>query len=159
VSDDTNPTGHPMNTQRFDYYRHAPDATRALVAVSRAAHEHLPSPLLHLVSLRASQMNGCAYCVDLHYRDALAAGVPARTVNAVSAWRDAPFFTERERAAFAWTEALTRLDRAGVTEEAWEGVRAQFSEGEIACLTFAVAGINAWNRMSVSARKGPVPDD
>lgn len=148
-----------MTAQRLDYFRHAPGAARALAAVGQAALAHLEPALVHLVSLRASQMNGCAFCVDLHYRDALAAGVPARTINAVSAWRDAPFFTDRERAALAWTEEVTRLAPEGVSDAAWDRSSAHFSEAEIACLTFAIAAINAWNRLSVSARKGPDPDD
>ena len=142
----------------MDYVEHAADAANALVGVSRAVRESgVEEELLHLVSLRASQINGCSYCVDLHYRDALDVGVPPRTVNAVAAWREAPFFTSRQRSALAWTETLTRVERDGAPDAVYEEVAAHFDDGELANLTFAVAAINAWNRVAVGFRKGPDP--
>lgn len=135
---------------RLDYWTLAPTVTASLRDASFATHTAgLPAALLHLVSLRASQINGCAYCVDLHYRDALKAGVEPRTINAVAAWRETVFFDERERAALAWTEALTRLPERGAPRELYDEVRARFSDEELAHLTFAIGIINAWNRMGV----------
>lgn len=149
-------TSMTMTTPRLDYHLLAPEAARALGGVTRAAvGAGLDPVVLHLASLRASQINGCAYCVDLHYRDALKAGVPPRTLNAVSAWRDAPFFDPRQRAALAWSEALTLLRPEGVSDQVWDMLRAHFDETEAAHLTFIVAAINAWNRISISMRKGP----
>ena len=149
-----------MTRQRLDYHGHAPEAARALAGVTRATVQAGLDPVLvHLTSLRASQINGCAYCVDLHYRDALSAGVDPRTLNAVAAWRDAPFFDARQRAALSWAEAVTRLGPDGVPDPVWDMLRACFDEAEAARLTFAVAAINAWNRISVSMRKGPDVDD
>lgn len=149
-----------MTRQRLDYHVLASEAARALAGVTRAtARAGLDPVLTHITSLRASQINGCAYCVDLHYRDALKAGVPPRTLNAVTAWRDAPFFDRRQRAALAWTEALTRLGPDGVPDDVWDTLRACFDEAEAAQLTFAVAAINAWNRISISMRKGPDVDE
>lgn len=143
----------------MDYLEHTKDAASALVGVSRAVRKSgLEKELLHLVSLRASQINGCSYCVDLHYRDALEAGVPARTVNAVAAWREAPFFSPRQRAALAWTETLTRIEREGAPDPVYAEVTTQFEDHELANLTFAVAAINAWNRVAVGFRKGPDPE-
>lgn len=137
-------------TTRLDYWTLAPTATAALRDASFATHTAgLPAALLHLVSLRASQINGCAYCVDLHYRDALKAGVDPRRINAVAAWRETLFFDERERAALAWTESLTRLSERGALDAPYEEVAARFSNEELAHLTFAIAIINAWNRMGV----------
>ena len=142
----------------MDYLKHAVDAATALVGVTRAARDSgLEEDLLLLVALRASQINGCGYCVDLHFRDALEAGVPPRTINAVAAWREAPFFTPRQRAALAWAETLTRVDRDGAPDDVYAEVAAHFDDGELANLTFALGATNAWNRVAVGFRKGPDP--
>lgn len=147
-----------MTEQRVEYLEHATAAANALAGVSRAARESgLEVDLVHLVALRASQINGCSYCVDLHYRDAVVAGVAARTLNAVAAWREAPFFSARQRAALAWTETLTRIETGGAPDDAFAAVAAHFEDAELANLTFAVAAINAWNRVAVGFRKGPDP--
>jgi AhpD family alkylhydroperoxidase len=105
--------------------------------------------LRELVKLRASQINGCAYCVDTHSRDALAGGEDERRVWAVAVWREAPFFDERERAAFALTEAMTRLPDAGVPDDVYDEAARHFDEHELAQLMFAIIAINAWNRVAV----------
>lgn len=108
--------------------------------------------LIELVKLRASYMNGCAYCVDMHTKDARAAGESEQRLYAVPVWRETPFFTPRERAALAWTEAVTDVGRSGVPDEIYEEVGRHFSEPEIVDLTMAVFAINLWNRLMVSLR-------
>jgi AhpD family alkylhydroperoxidase len=108
--------------------------------------------LIEFVKLRASLMNGCAYCVDLHAREARAQGETERRLFAVPVWRETPFFTPRERAALAWTEAVTNVWRDGVNDDLYDEVRAHFSEKELVDLTVAVIAINAWNRLAVSFR-------
>ncbi|TAL55759.1 carboxymuconolactone decarboxylase family protein [Pandoraea sp.] len=108
--------------------------------------------LLHLVWLRASQMNGCAFCCDMHAREALRDGEDQRRLHVLAAWREAAFFTERERAALAWTEAVTRIAQTRAPDEAFAALRDHFSDKEIADLTFAIANINAWNRLAISFR-------
>jgi AhpD family alkylhydroperoxidase len=148
-----------MSDLRLAFHEAAPRATSDLVTLSRTVHGSGMEPgLLHLVSLRVSQMNGCSYCVDLHYRDALAKDVPPRKVNAVAAWRDAPFFTERERAALAWAETLTRMDAEAAPDAIYDQVAARFDDAELANLTYGVAAINAWNRVSVGFRRSPDPE-
>jgi AhpD family alkylhydroperoxidase len=114
-------------------------------------------PLRELVKLRASQINGCAFCVDMHSRDALAGGEAERRVWAVAVWREAPFFDERERAAFALTEAMTRLPDAGVPDDVYDEAARHFDEHELGQLMFAIIAINAWNRVGVSTHL-PLPD-
>jgi AhpD family alkylhydroperoxidase len=112
----------------------------------------LEMPLYELVKLRASYMNGCAYCVDMHSKDARAAGETEQRIYAVPVWRETPFFSPRERAALAWTESVTELGRDGVPDAVFEEVRAHFSESEIVSLTMGVIAINAWNRIAVPFR-------
>jgi AhpD family alkylhydroperoxidase len=111
--------------------------------------------LIHLVKLRASQINGCAFCIDMHTRDARAAGEAERRLYLLDAWREAPLYTPRERAALAWTEAVTRVANGHVPDAVFEEARAQFSDKELADLTPAVAAINAWNRLAISFRATP----
>jgi AhpD family alkylhydroperoxidase len=113
--------------------------------------------LRELVKLRASQINGCAFCVDMHSRDALAGGEDERRVWAVAVWREAPFFDERERAAFALTEAMTRLPEAGVPDDVYDEAARHFDEHELGQLMFAIIAINAWNRVGVGTHL-PLPD-
>jgi AhpD family alkylhydroperoxidase len=110
----------------------------------------LDKGLLHLIEVRASQLNGCAYCLDMHATAALQGGESPRKLNLVAAWREAPGFTARERAALAWTEALTELGRHAVDDVLYAATRAHFSEQELVDLTYAIALINAWNRLGVA---------
>ena len=111
--------------------------------------------LLHLIKLRASQINGCAYCIDMHSKDARAAGETEQRLYLLDAWREAPFYTDRERAAFAWTEAVTKVTEGHVPDAVFKEVREQFNDKELADLTMAIAAINAWNRMAISFRDLP----
>ena len=113
----------------------------------------LEESLLHLIFLRASQINGCAFCVDMHTKDARASGESEQRLYAVPVWRDTPFFTERERAALAWAEAVTEVSRDHVPDEVYEFARKQFSEKELVDLTMAVIAINGWNRLNVAFRR------
>ena len=108
--------------------------------------------LLHLVKVRASFLNGCAYCIDMHTKDARAAGETEHRLYALAAWRDTPFFTARERAALAWTDAVPRLGPDGGADEVYETARAQFQEAELVRLTLAIVAINGWNRLSIAFR-------
>ena len=107
------------------------------------------------MKLRASQINGCAYCIDMHSKDARAAGETEQRLYLLDAWREAPFYTDRERAAFAWTEAVTKVTEGHVPDAVFEEVREQFNDKELADLTMAIAAINAWNRMAISFRALP----
>ena len=115
----------------------------------------LGSQLLHLVQMRASQINGCAYCIDMHTKDARAEGETEQRLYALDAWRETPFYNERERAALEWTEAVTNVKEGHVPDEVYESVRKQFSQSELADLTLAVAVINSWNRLSIALRAVP----
>lgn len=142
------------NTQhmqsRLDYERVAPGAREAMYAVERYVRGcGLEPRLLELVKLRASQINGCAYCVDMHTKDARAHGETEQRLYAVVVWREAPFFTERERAALAWTEAVTLVSREQVPDNVFEIARKQFSDKELVDLTMAVIAINGWNRLAI----------
>lgn len=112
----------------------------------------LERPLIELVKIRASQMNGCAYCLDMHTQDARAAGETEQRLHVIAAWQEAPFFNDRERAALAWTEAVTRISETRAPDELFQRLRAHFSEKEIADLTLAIAAINAWNRLMTAFR-------
>ena len=112
----------------------------------------LERSLLELVKIRASQINGCAYCIDMHTKDARAFGETEQRIYALSAWREGPFFTPRERAALAWTESLTRVADTHVPDETFEEARGQFDERELVALTFAIVAINGWNRLAVALR-------
>ncbi|MEZ4666080.1 MAG: carboxymuconolactone decarboxylase family protein [Thermomicrobiales bacterium] len=112
----------------------------------------LGSQLIHLIKLRASQLNHCAYCVNMHTEESLADGVDPRKLYLLTVWEEATVYTERERAALAWTESVTLVAETGVPDEAFEAVRTQFSETEVAELTVAIATINVWNRIAVSSR-------
>ena len=124
---------------RLDFYQAGPDAMKAMGALERRiATCALEKPLVELVRLRASQVNGCAYCVDLHAADALKAGEDPRRLATLSVWHEAPFFSDRERAALAWTEALTRVADTHVPDAVWAQVRPQFTPEEIVDLTLLV---------------------
>ena len=125
---------------------------RAMFALSSEAEASLERPLFELVKIRASQLNGCAYCIDMHTKDARLAGETEQRIYALNAWRETPFFTDRERAALEWTEAVTRVGDTHVPDEIHQRVAAQFGEGELVALTMGVIVINAWNRLAVSFR-------
>ncbi len=142
--------------RRIEYDRVAPGAMQAMRGLERYVRGcGLEHELLELVKLRASYLNGCAYCVDMHSKDARAAGETEQRIYAVPVWRETPFFTERERAALAWTEAVTELGRSGVPDALFEEVRAHFTDEELVNLTMAVVTINGWNRLAVSFRSEP----
>ncbi|SCE85307.1 alkylhydroperoxidase AhpD family core domain-containing protein [Micromonospora viridifaciens] len=133
----------------------APEAYQAVLGLEKYVRQNLDHTVLELVKLRASMLNGCAFCVDMHSRDALAAGESSRRLFAVAAWRDAPFFDERERTALALTDAVTRLGEHGVPDDVWDDAAKVWSEKELADLLMAIATINVWNRISVSTRNEP----
>lgn len=115
----------------------------------------LEHSLLELVKTRASQINGCAYCIDMHTKDARALGESEQRLYLLNAWREAPFYTERERAALAWTEAVTLISESHASDEDYAAVRSQFTEQELVSLTMAVIAINGWNRLAISFRAVP----
>ena len=134
----------------------APGVYQAMLGLENYLHQcGLEIPLLHLIKLRASQMNGCAYCIDMHWKDLRAIGANEQRLYGLDAWREAPYYTDRERAALAWTEAVTRVADTQVPDEVYEEVRPHFTEEELADLTFAVATINAWNRLAIASRAEP----
>lgn len=111
--------------------------------------------LLHLIKLRASQINGCAFCIDMHSKDARTAGETEQRLYELNAWRETPFYSERERAALEWTEALTLISQTHASDDVFEHVSAHFSEKEIVDLTYAIANINTWNRLAIAVRAVP----
>jgi AhpD family alkylhydroperoxidase len=138
---------------RLDYNALAPEGLKAMRALDQYVRQlGLEPGLVEFVKLRASLMNGCSYCVDLHAREARAQGETERRLFAVPVWRETPFFTPRERAALAWTEAVTHLGRDGVNDALYDEVCAHFSEKVLVDLTVAVIAINAWNRLAVPFR-------
>ncbi|MDM0082206.1 carboxymuconolactone decarboxylase family protein [Variovorax sp. J31P179] len=140
--------------QRLDFYKASPDALKALIALEVAVGKlGLEPALLDLVKLRASQINGCAFCVDLHASDLRKKGETERRLHAVPVWRETPFFTPRERAALAWTEALTLVATQHAPDTDYDALSAEFSERERVDLTLAIGVINSWNRLSIGFRK------
>ncbi|RKR87766.1 AhpD family alkylhydroperoxidase [Micromonospora pisi] len=142
-------------TQRMNMYQVAPEAYRAVMGLENYVQSNVDHTVLELVKLRASMTNGCAFCVDMHSRDALAAGESNRRLFSVAAWRESPFFSERERAALALTDAVTRLGEHGVPDEVWDEASKVWSEKELADLVMAIATINVWNRIAVTTRAQP----
>jgi AhpD family alkylhydroperoxidase len=143
-------------TQRLDYANASPEGFKAL----RQLQEHiehcgLEHALLELVKMRASQINGCAFCLDMHSKDARAAGETEQRLYVLDAWREAPFYSERERAALAWTEALTTIADGPVDDELYASVREQFDERELPDLSLAIIAINGWNRLAIPFRSEP----
>ncbi|MFI6316916.1 carboxymuconolactone decarboxylase family protein [Nonomuraea sp. NPDC050556] len=146
-----------MTSVRLPVDTLAPHINRALNALDAAARKvSLEPALLELVRARASQLNGCAYCVDLHSRDARTAGETERRLYALPVWRETPFFTDRERTALELTEAATRLTEGPVTDEVFGRAAAEFTEVELAELIWAITVINAWNRLGATARPWPL---
>lgn len=145
-----------MNT-RLDFYKASPEAIKAMIALEqRIGKSTLEKPLVELVRLRASQINGCAYCLDMHSADARKAGEDERRLATLGAWRETPFFTARERAALAWTEAVSLVSTTHVPDDVWESVQPEFTPEEVTDLTLLVVAINGWNRFSIAFRKMPV---
>ena len=142
--------------ERWNYAKVALGAYHAMLGLEQYLHQSgLEESLLHLIKLRASQINGCAYCLDMHWKDLKAIGESDQRLYELDAWEEAPFYSDRERAALAWTEAVTRVADTHVPDAVYENVRAVFSEKEIADLTLAIATINAWNRLAISSRTTP----
>jgi len=143
-------------SQRIDFYKASPNAIKAMLGLEQRINQSgLEQPLVELVRLRASQINGCAFCMDMHSADARKAGEDARRLATVSAWQETPFFSERERAALAWTEAVTLVSQDHVPDNVWDAVRPHFSDEELADLTLLVVAINGWNRFAIAFRKMP----
>ncbi len=143
-------------TQRLNYTKAAPEGFKALrdlqEYVEKCGLEH---KLLELVKMRASQINGCAYCLDMHSKDARAGGETEQRLYALSVWRETSFYSERERAALAWTESITRIADDDVPDSLYAQARKQFSEKELVDLTFAIIAINGWNRLAIPFRTNP----
>jgi AhpD family alkylhydroperoxidase len=141
---------------RFNYAKVAPGVYDAMDALDQyLAKCGLEESLLHLVRLRASQINGCAYCIDMHWKDLRALGESEQRLYALDAWRESPFYSPREQAALAWTEAVTLVATSRISDAVLAEVRPQFNDKELADLTLAAATINAWNRLSIAARFEP----
>jgi AhpD family alkylhydroperoxidase len=141
---------------RFNYMKAAPGVYEAMRGLEKYLQGcGVEQGLLHLVKLRASQVNGCAYCLDMHWKDLRAIGETEQRMYSLDAWRECPYYTERERAALAWTEAVTLITNGHAPDAVYEEARAHFGEKEICGLTLAVATINAWNRLAISSRTVP----
>ena len=142
-----------MHEPRIKYPEVAPDGLKAMLGLEQyARNSGLEHALLELVKTRASQINGCAFCLDMHTKDARAAGETEQRLYALSAWAETPFFTERERAALAWTEAVTRVAESQVPDAVYAQARQHFSEKELVDLTLAIVAINGWNRVNIAFR-------
>jgi alkylhydroperoxidase AhpD family core domain len=144
-------------SKRLDYQLQSPELTKKLVELSMTQRKtaSIEPGLKHMLDLRASQMNGCGFCVDMHVKEALAGGERQLRLHHVAIWRESDQFTPRERAALAYTEALTELKPEGISDELYKTVREQFSEKELSDLTFAIMTINAWNRVNVAFHTVP----
>ena len=141
---------------RIDFYTASPDAMKAMLALEAAVGKlSIELPLLELVRLRVSQINGCAFCLDMHTADARKGGETERRLCTLSAWRETPFFTPRERAALAWAESLTLISQTHASDEDYALLNYQFSPAEQVDLSVAIATINSWNRLAVGFRKMP----
>jgi len=141
---------------RIEYSKIAPDAMSAMLGLEKYVRQSsLDASLLELVKLRVSQINGCAYCVDMHTKDARARGESEQRLYAVVVWRETPFFTDRERAALAWTEAVTQVSWEHVPDDVYDLARKHFNEKELVDLTMAIIAINGWNRLAISFRTVP----
>ena len=138
---------------RLDYQNAAPGAYRAMLGLENYLHAcSLEAPLIHLVKLRVSQINGCAYCIDMHWKDLRAIGEGEQRLYSLDAWRETHFYTDRERAALGWAESVTRVADTQVPDDVFAEARRHFSETELVDLTLAIATINAWNRLAISFR-------
>jgi len=143
-------------TPRIDYRQFSPDALQAMLALEKYLSGcGLDHKFIHLLKLRASQINGCAYCIDMHSIDARAAGETEQRLYALDAWRETPFFDDRERAGLAWIEAVTLVSQTHVPDAVYDEAKKHFSEKEIVDLTYLASTINAWNRIAVALRAVP----
>lgn len=141
---------------RLNYLKVAHGGYEAMSGLERYLHQcGLEERLIHLIKLRASQLNGCAFCLDMHWKDLKAAGESEQRMYGLDAWEESPYYTDRERAALAWTEAVTNVQQGHVPDEVYEEARKQFQEKELADLTLAIATINAWNRLAIAGRTTP----
>ena len=141
---------------RIDGLKVAPGAVEAMLGIEKYLHKSgLDRNLQNLIYLRASQINGCAYCLDMHWKDLRAAGETEQRLYGLDAWKESPYYTDRERAALAWTEAITTIKEGRVADSVFEEVRKYFSEKEVADLTLAATAINSWNRLNIALRTVP----
>ena len=144
---------------RIDYAKVGHDGLSGLYKLEAyVRHSGLEESLVNLVKMRSSQINGCAFCLDMHSKDARAAGETEQRLYVLPAWREAPFYTDRERAALEWTEAVTKITEGHVPDAVYESVRAHFTEEELVHLTLAVVAINGWNRLNIAFRVEPDRD-
>ncbi|CAJ96194.1 Alkylhydroperoxidase family enzyme, contains CxxC motif [Cupriavidus necator] len=147
-------------TQRTNYFQQSPELSKKLMEFGALFQKTtIEVPIRELVEIRASQLNGCAFCVDMHIKMAKIHGERELRLHHVAIWRESTLFSPRERAALAWTEVLTRLPADGVPDDIYEGVRTQYSEKELSDLTFLVGAINTWNRLNVAFRMVPGSSD
>jgi len=143
-------------TQRIDYQKQSPDPVQKFIVFSNALRKSSIEESIHdMVNIRASQINGCSFCLDMHVKEATLHGERPLRLHHLAAWRESTLFSPRERAALAWTETLTHLPAEGVTDDVYERVRTQLSEKELSDLTFIIMAINAWNRINVGFRAVP----
>jgi AhpD family alkylhydroperoxidase len=141
---------------RIDFYKLSPGGYKAMLGLETyLGNSSLEKKLLHLIKLRVSQINGCAFCLDMHWKDLRAEGEGEQRMYSLDAWRETPYYTERERAALAWAEAVTNITDGHVPDALYEETRRHFGEQELADLTLAVAAINGWNRLSIAFRVVP----
>ena len=141
---------------RVDYLKVGRGAVEAVLGLEKYIRQSgLEESLLNLVRLRASQMNGCAYCIDMHWKDLRAFGESEQRLYGLDAWAESPYYSDRERAALAWTEAVTNIQEGHASDEVYEKVRTHFTEKEVMDLTLAIASINVWNRLNIAARTVP----
>ena len=142
--------------QRLDYSQIAPEALKGMLELEKyVSNSGLEKTLYELVKIRASQINGCAYCLDMHTKDARKAGETEQRLFTLSAWRETPFYSERERAAFQWTEALTLISENNVSDSLFNSVSKHFDQEELVALTMAIVAINGWNRLAIGFRTVP----
>src|SRR5215471_6370297 len=141
---------------RINIGKVAREAYQSLLVPEQYLHRSsIEAPLLHLIKLRASQINGCAYCIDMHWKDLRAIGESEQRLYGLDAWEESPYYSDRERAALAWTEAVTKVREGHVPDDVYRRVRHVFSEKELADLTLAVVAINGWNRLNIALRTVP----
>ncbi|MCX6169431.1 MAG: carboxymuconolactone decarboxylase family protein [Ignavibacteriales bacterium] len=138
---------------RLDWYKTSPEGYKAMLGLQQVVDQNsLDHKLLELVKIRASQINGCAHCLDMHTKDAIALGESEQRIHVLSAWKEAPFYSPRERAALAWCEVLTLISESGAPENIYKEAESLFSPEELVELTLAIVTINSWNRLAVGFR-------
>ncbi|MFA6044704.1 MAG: carboxymuconolactone decarboxylase family protein [Phycisphaerales bacterium] len=141
--------------QRLDYIKASPECFQAMLGLEAKLKAKVDPALFHLVKVRASQINGCAYCIDMHWKDARAGGETEQRLYGLPAWRESPYYTPSERAALAWTECLTRVSTDGAPDETFAALREHFTDAQVAELSWCIAAINAWNRIAIGFRATP----